>query len=110
MGKDVVDERLIGKTSFVRCLPYPLQDFRVQPDGNELSWSVSQRRSAGLQIAERKFDDALRPSYSTDVPGGNVMLTKRVEILLDPAEIGALHRLAKKTKKSVGALIREPVN
>jgi len=37
------------------------------------------------------------------------MLTKRVEILLDPAEIGALHRLAKKTKKSVGALIREAV-
>lgn len=37
------------------------------------------------------------------------MLTKRVEILLDPAEMGALHRLAKKSKKSVGALIREAV-
>ena len=37
------------------------------------------------------------------------MLTRRVEILLDPAEIGALHRLAKKSKKSVGALIREAV-
>ena len=37
------------------------------------------------------------------------MLSKRVEILLDPAEMEALRRLAKKAKKSVGALIREAV-
>ena len=37
------------------------------------------------------------------------MLSKRVEILLDPAEMEALRREAKKTKKSVGALIREAV-
>ncbi len=37
------------------------------------------------------------------------MLSKRVEILLDPAEMEALRRQAKKTKKSVGALIREAV-
>lgn len=35
------------------------------------------------------------------------MLSKRVEILLDPAEMEALRRQAKKAKKSVGALIRE---
>lgn len=37
------------------------------------------------------------------------MLTKRVEILLDPAEMEALRRQARKAKKSVGALIREAV-
>lgn len=37
------------------------------------------------------------------------MLNKRVEILLDPAEMEALRREAKKTKKSVGALIRDAV-
>lgn len=37
------------------------------------------------------------------------MLSKRVEILLDPAEMEALRRQAKKAKKSVGALIREAV-
>ena len=37
------------------------------------------------------------------------MLSKRVEILLDPAEMEALRRQAKKVKKSVGALIREAV-
>jgi hypothetical protein len=37
------------------------------------------------------------------------MLSKRVEILLDPAEMEALRREAKKAKKSVGALIREAV-
>jgi hypothetical protein len=31
--------------------------------------------------------------------------SKRVEILLEPAELEALRRHAKKTKKSVGALI-----
>jgi Ribbon-helix-helix protein, copG family len=35
--------------------------------------------------------------------------SKRVEILLEPAELEALRRHAKKTKKSVGALIREAV-
>ena len=37
------------------------------------------------------------------------MLSKRVEILLDPAEMEALRRHAEKAKKSVGALIREAV-
>jgi len=37
------------------------------------------------------------------------MPSKRVEILLDPAEMEALRRHAKKAKKSVGALIREAV-
>ena len=37
------------------------------------------------------------------------MLSKRVEILLDPAEMEALRRQAKKVKKSVAALIREAV-
>lgn len=37
------------------------------------------------------------------------MLSKRVEILLDPAEMDALRRQAKKARKSVGALIREAV-
>jgi len=37
------------------------------------------------------------------------MLSKRVEILLDPAEMEALRRQAKKAKKSVGALIREAI-
>jgi hypothetical protein len=37
------------------------------------------------------------------------MLSKRVEILLDPAEMEALRREAKKAKKSIGALIREAV-
>lgn len=37
------------------------------------------------------------------------MLSKRVEILLDPAEMEALRRQAKKAKKSIGALIREAV-
>jgi Ribbon-helix-helix protein, copG family len=37
------------------------------------------------------------------------MLSKRVEILLDPAEMDALRRHAKKANKSVGALIREAV-
>lgn len=37
------------------------------------------------------------------------MLSKRVEILLDPAEMEALRRQAKQAKKSVGALIREAV-
>lgn len=37
------------------------------------------------------------------------MLTKRVEILLEPAEMQVLRRHAKKTKKSVGALVREAV-
>lgn len=37
------------------------------------------------------------------------MLSKRVEILLDPAEMEALRRQARKAKKSVGALIREAV-
>ncbi|OGQ84134.1 MAG: hypothetical protein A3F90_17925 [Deltaproteobacteria bacterium RIFCSPLOWO2_12_FULL_60_19] len=37
------------------------------------------------------------------------MLSKRVEILLDPAEMEALRRQAKKARKSVGALIREAV-
>ena len=37
------------------------------------------------------------------------MLSRRVEILLDPAEMEALRRQAKKAKKSVGALIREAV-
>jgi Ribbon-helix-helix protein, copG family len=37
------------------------------------------------------------------------MLSKRVEILLDPAEMEALRRYAKKAKKSVGALIRDAV-
>jgi len=35
------------------------------------------------------------------------MLSKRVEVLFDPAEMEALRRQAKKAKKSVGALIRE---
>jgi len=35
------------------------------------------------------------------------MLSKRVEVLLEPAEMEALRREAKKTKKSVGALIRD---
>jgi hypothetical protein len=35
--------------------------------------------------------------------------SKRVEILLEPAELEALRRHAKKAKKSVGALIREAV-
>jgi hypothetical protein len=37
------------------------------------------------------------------------MLSKRVEILLDPAAMEAMRREAKKAKKSVGALIREAV-
>ena len=37
------------------------------------------------------------------------MLSKRVEILLDPAEMEALRRQAKKANKSIGALIREAV-
>ena len=37
------------------------------------------------------------------------MLSKRVEILLDPAEMEALRRQTKKARKSVGALIREAV-
>ena len=37
------------------------------------------------------------------------MLSKRVEILLDPAAMEALRREAKKGKKSVGALICEAV-
>jgi hypothetical protein len=37
------------------------------------------------------------------------MLSKRVEILFDPAEMEALRRQAKKANKSVGALIREAV-
>lgn len=37
------------------------------------------------------------------------MLTKRVEILLDPAEMEALRRQANKAGKSIGALIREAV-
>lgn len=37
------------------------------------------------------------------------MLSKRVEILLEPAEMQALQRYAKKVKKSVGALIRDAV-
>lgn len=37
------------------------------------------------------------------------MLSKRVEILFDPAEMEALRRHATKAKKSVGALIREAV-
>ena len=37
------------------------------------------------------------------------MLSKRVEILFDPAAMEALRREAKKAKKSVGALIREAV-
>ena len=37
------------------------------------------------------------------------MLSKRVEILLDPAEMESLRRQARKAKKSVGALIREAV-
>ena len=37
------------------------------------------------------------------------MLSKRVEILLDPAEMEALRQQAKKAKKSVEALIREAV-
>ncbi len=37
------------------------------------------------------------------------MLSKRVEILLDPAEMETLRRQARKAKKSVGALIREAV-
>ena len=35
------------------------------------------------------------------------MLSKRVEVLLDPTEMEALRREAKKTKKSIGALIRD---
>ena len=37
------------------------------------------------------------------------MLSRRVEILLDPAEMEALRRQAKLAKKSVGALIRDAV-
>jgi len=37
------------------------------------------------------------------------MLSKRVEILLEPAEMESLRRQAKKAKKSMGALIREAV-
>mgnify|MGYP001619642771 FL=1 len=37
------------------------------------------------------------------------MLSKRVEILLDPAEMESLRQQARKAKKSVGALIREAV-
>lgn len=37
------------------------------------------------------------------------MLTKRVEILLEPTEMEALRRQARRSKKSVGALIREAV-
>jgi len=37
------------------------------------------------------------------------MLSKRVEILFDPAAMEALRREAKKAKKSVGALSREAV-
>jgi hypothetical protein len=37
------------------------------------------------------------------------MLTKRVEILLEPAEMEMLRRHAGKTGKSVGSLIREAV-
>ena len=37
------------------------------------------------------------------------MLSKRVEILFDPAEMETLRRKAKKDRKSVGALIREAV-
>jgi hypothetical protein len=37
------------------------------------------------------------------------MLSKRVEILLDPAEMDVLRRQAIEANKSVGALIREAV-
>lgn len=37
------------------------------------------------------------------------MLSKRVEILLEPGEMQALQRYAKKARKSVGALIRDAV-
>ncbi|MCH7570200.1 MAG: ribbon-helix-helix protein, CopG family [Deltaproteobacteria bacterium] len=37
------------------------------------------------------------------------MLSKRVEILLEPAEMEALRRQAKESKKSIGALIRDAV-
>lgn len=37
------------------------------------------------------------------------MLSKRVEILFDPAEMEALRRKAKREKKSIGALVREAV-
>lgn len=37
------------------------------------------------------------------------MLTKRVEILLEPSEMQALQRHAKKARKSVGSLIRDAV-
>jgi hypothetical protein len=37
------------------------------------------------------------------------MLSKRVQIVFNPAEMEALRRQAKKAKKSVGALIREAV-
>ncbi|MCH8055478.1 MAG: ribbon-helix-helix protein, CopG family [Deltaproteobacteria bacterium] len=37
------------------------------------------------------------------------MLSKRVEILLDPTEMEALRRQARKSGKSLGALIREAV-
>jgi hypothetical protein len=43
------------------------------------------------------------------LPTEDDMLTKRVEILLEPAEMQALLRQAKKAKKSVGALIRDAV-
>ncbi len=37
------------------------------------------------------------------------MLSKRVEILLEPAEMEALRRQAQESKKSIGALIRDAV-
>ncbi len=37
------------------------------------------------------------------------MLSKRVEILLDPPEMEALRRRAKESKTSIGALIRDAV-
>lgn len=37
------------------------------------------------------------------------MLTKRVQVLFDPVEFERLQRIARREKKSVGALIREAV-
>ncbi|MBI3988740.1 MAG: hypothetical protein HY347_03895 [candidate division NC10 bacterium] len=37
------------------------------------------------------------------------MLTKRVQILFDPVEFERLQKIARREKKSVGALIREVV-
>src|SRR3989338_2709725 len=44
LRQDLIYKRLIGQALFFGCPAQPTQDLRIQPDGDQLSWLISQGR------------------------------------------------------------------